>query len=286
MFTPEQWGAVEIFSKFHAETYKLSDIERRALNGVGNHFSKAITFRTLAHEIAPNLEIERQELAARGFSPATHSRQLSAVIEASILELYSAVDCAAKVVIGIYRKRHVRGLKNSTRKLFWSSDKIKGDFPAEMGSILKAASWFDELVFLRDELTHLETGMCNFDDKTSTISYMHTGIRTGDRALIIEDIFVWLETMIQAINNFLGATFRHFNKQLNSIPIPVVCGMTSGRILMRRVDPTQPLTFDSGTCESFVWFEKPENPTCPFAQKCGAYPKSHLLSESKSTDYS
>lgn len=50
-----------------------------------------------------------------------------------------------------------------------------------------------------------------------------------------------------------------------------MCGMVEGRLLHRYVDPSKPLDFNSGRCGSWIWFELPENPTCPFKEFCGAY---------------
>jgi hypothetical protein len=35
--------------------------------------------------------------------------------------------------------------------------------------------------------------------------------------------------------------------------------------------PLGEITFHSGACGAWVWFELPENPTCPFKDDCGAY---------------
>ena len=47
--------------------------------------------------------------------------------------------------------------------------------------------------------------------------------------------------------------------------------MVGERLLERWVNPADELTFDSGRCASWQWFERPENPTCPFKENCGAY---------------
>ena len=31
------------------------------------------------------------------------------------------------------------------------------------------------------------------------------------------------------------------------------------------------ITFDSGACGAWIWFERPKNPACPFKDHCGAY---------------
>lgn len=276
MFTPERWGEAERFSQLHSKTYNLSPTGKRALSGVINHFEKALTFEALAQKISPRLEVDRQQLEEHGYSPSLNSRELSAVIEASVLELYSSIDCTAKIIIELCANGRVRGLRKSTRYLFEQTDRISGDFPDALKINLKSAGWFKELRFLRDELTHLQTGSCHLNDETSKIFYMHVGIRREDKPLIIDNILHWLRETRDSVNATIGSVFRFFNEQLSPTPLHIMCGMTMGRALLRQVDPSQPLTFHSGTCQSFVWFEKSENPTCPFADNCGAYHGSAL----------
>ena len=102
VFVPELWGQVELFSKLCSETYKFNEREQRALAGIGQHFEKAITFQRLAVKLLPNLVVDRAEINERGYTPAMNSRELGTVIEAAILELYSSVDCTAKVLRAIY----------------------------------------------------------------------------------------------------------------------------------------------------------------------------------------
>jgi hypothetical protein len=41
---------------------------------------------------------------------------------------------------------------------------------------------------------------------------------------------------------------------------------------MRMLNPADPvITFDSGICMSYQWFEPPAGPGCPFSDNCGAY---------------
>ena len=103
---------------------------------------------------------------------------------------------------------------------------------------------------------------------------MHTGMSKNEAPLIIDDIFAWLDTNAEDINAFLGAVFHFLFSTLASTPVQQMCGVTKGRMLMRSVIPTDPLTFDNGLCLSSHWFELPENPSCPFAGECGAYARS------------
>ena len=73
---------------------------------------------------------------------------------------------------------------------------------------------------------------------------MHMGMRLRGGVYVLEDVFAWLA---ETINKLDGQ----------------VCGFVEGRILMRYLNSTEPLTFDSGQCFAYQWFERPENPTCP-----------------------
>lgn len=270
VFAPELWGEVDRFANFHAGTYKFSDIDKRAVSGVGNHFQKAITLQTLAVKLRPGLDVERKQLEERGYTPALNSHELSAVIEASILELYSSLDCTAKVLRAVCGPG-AGSFPKSTRKLFCNYEKVTGSFPDELKEIFRTADWYEGLRYLRDELTHLATGSCSLDHKTGVVSYMHTGMKVRGQVYILEDIFAWLTETLNKVNRFLGQVFRVLNSTLKSTLVQQVCGFVEGRVLMRYLDPTEPLTFNSGKCFAYQWFEKPENPTCPFVEHCGAY---------------
>jgi hypothetical protein len=270
VFAPELWGEVDRFMNLHGETYKFSGRDSRAVTGVKNHFQKAITLQALAVKLRPGLDVDQQQLETRGYTPALNSYELSAVIEASILELYSSVDCTVKVLRAVYGNGS-RSFPESTRRLFNTFEKVTGSFPDKVKEVFREADWYDGLVYLRDELTHLATGSCSLDHKTGIVQYMHLGMRLHGSVYVIEDIFAWLADIISKINGFLGSIFRVLNSTLKSTPVQQTCGFVEGRILLRYLDPTEPLTFDSGRCFAYRWFERPENPTCPFAGNCGAY---------------
>jgi hypothetical protein len=125
------------------------------------------------------------------YTPAFNSHELATVIEASILELYSSLDCTAKVLHAVYGHGS-RAFPKSTRKLFCNYDKVTGSFPDELKEVFRTADWYDGLRYLRDELTHLATGSCSLDHKTGVVSYMHMGMKLRGQVYIIEDIFTWL----------------------------------------------------------------------------------------------
>lgn len=248
IFAPEFLGQVELFSNFCSETYKFNARQQRALAGVRQHFDKAGIFQSLAEKLRPTLAVDRAQISEHGFTPAENSRQLATVIEAAIMEVYSAVDCTAKVLRAIYGPS-TRGFRDSTRFLFHSFDSITGDFPDAIKDILRNAGWYEDLRFLRDELTHLGTGSCYLADDTEAVSYMHFGIKTEGKPLIVDDVFKWLLTLIAVVNDFLGRIFLFLRSSLKSTPVMQICGVVEGRMLMRYLDPTQEVTFASGQCQ-------------------------------------
>ena len=253
VFAPEQWGEVDRFANFYSGTYKFSDREKRAVAGVLNHFQKAITLQTLAVKLKPGLDIDKKQLEERGYTPALNSHELSAVIEASILELYSSLDCTVKVLRAVYGSGS-RSFSESTRRLFQNFEKVTGSFPDELKEVFRKADWYDGLLYLRDELTHLATGSCSWDHKTGVVQYMHLGMKLRGSVYVIEDVFAWLAEIINKLNGFLGIVFRVLNTTLKSTLVQQVCGFVEGRILMRYLDPTEPLAFDqrSMLCLSVV----------------------------------
>ena len=270
MFAPETWGEAEKFAKFYGPTYPLRDLQKRNVSGVANHIHKALAIYALVQRLRPNLNIDRDELDTRGFTGAQHSKEFSAVFKSAILELYSAVDCAAKTVIAIYENRS-RNLGSSTRGLFQNFEKITEPFPEEIKRILRAVDWYHDLRVVRDELTHREIGHCSLDHKTGQVNYLLHGLVHEDRPLHIPDIFSWFEQKFHQVNQFTGILFRYLNTTLGAGEVMAVCGMTQGRMLIRYVNPAQVLTFDNGRCGSRQWIDNPAGPTCPFKPWCGAY---------------
>lgn len=270
MFAPEQWGQVNRFSKFASTTYKFTDVQRRALSGVATHLNKARTLHALAIRLRPNLEIDEAEIEANGWTPALHAHELSTVIEACMTEIYSSIDCTASVLFAVYGAT-TRGFKKSTSGMFKNFEKFSGSFPDEIKVALRSATWFRSLRYLRDELTHLDTGSCHNDRQTGIVNYMHTDMKVGEMCLIIDDIFSWLATTWDEVNRFIGSVFVHLNATLQDGQVMQMCGVVEGRILMRVVSAHEPLSFDSGVCMSRHWFDRPDEPSCPFKDRCGAY---------------
>lgn len=270
MFTPEQWGEVSKFGKFYSGTFEFDNRVQRSISGVQSHIQKYLTLVSLAKKLEPNLEVDRVELEEQGFTPAANAREIAAVIEAAILELYSSIDCTVRILAAIYMKDS-RGFKKSTRGLFQNIDKITGSFPLNLKTTIADASWYWNLLYLRDELTHLETGSVNAHENTKSLRYFHFGIKKSGGTFVLNDVFEWLDNMFEEVNRFLGEVFRHLNECLKDEAVFQICGMVKGRALHRYVSPVGELTFDSGQCGAWTWFDQPENPTCPFKEQCGAY---------------
>lgn len=273
MFAPERWGTVDYFAKFYSTTYQFSAVQRRAVSGVSAHFNKAQYLLALAHKLKPNLQIDAAELEQNGYSAIHNSHELGTVIEAAILELYAVLDCTAKVIHAVHGKT-TRGLKDSTSGLFKNIGKAEGSIPDAIRKAILDAHWYNQILLIRSEITHLMPGSCHLDRDSDFVRYMHTGLLAQGKPLIIDDVFGWLDTLIVSINRFIGLVFHHLSAKFDDKPIHEICGMVQGRLLHRYIRPTYPaekITFDSGECGAWVWFEKPENPTCPFTEVCGAY---------------
>jgi hypothetical protein len=270
MFAPELWGEVDKFQRFYTTTYTFNERDVRAVEGVQAHFIKFLRLSALGRKLQPNLGIDEAQLDEGGFTPADNAGELATVIEAAILELYSSIDCTVKVLRAIYGGT-TRGFRDSTRSLFQSIDKLTGEFPDALKPVFANANWYPELLLLRDELTHLATGVVRRNSTGGPVYYIHYGLKPSGNPLEIEDVFSWLETMTGHVNAFLGIVFHHLNGTLKDTPIMEPCGMVESRILLRQLSPADQITFDSGTCMSWIWFDLPGNPTCPFKDHCGAY---------------
>ena len=270
-FAPQYWGQLERFAQFYSKTYKFRPNSMKALSGAANHFRKAVTFKNLSIKLVPNLEIDKKELEANGYTPAENSMELSAVIEGIILELYSSIDCTRKIINEIYGK--YPGIPDSTRKLFQNAfdNKIDERVPEILRATLREANWYTGFRKIRNELTHSDVGSCHSDPKTSKISYMHTGFQIDGKALVIDDIFDKIEKTFSDVNTFLGKIYVFLNSTLSEEEVWQVCGFFGYRLYSRFVIPSKAVDFDSGRCESYEWFEKDKNHTCPFVDTCGAY---------------
>lgn len=273
MFAPEYWAEVQKFRNLHSGTYKFNRQEQLALAGVLANFNKALRLLRTAEQLLPTLETDNAELEAEGMTAGENAAQLNTVFEAMVLSLYSTLDCSAKVVRAVFG-RGARNFRASTTFTFENFHLIAG-LPPLVTSALAQARWFRPLRLLRDQLTHYTEGHSLLDPRTGRLQYMHEGVTRRGRPLIIPDAMIWANAYLQGINAFLGAVFHAMNETLDDSPVMAVCGMIQGRVLHRYISPKEPMSFQSGQCGAWVWFEKHDNPTCPFAENCGAYQRKH-----------
>jgi len=269
MFTPERWSSSRRFSRWHSSTYKFNEIQKRALLGVEGNLVKAGHLRSVYEKIIPNLTIDENQLNKNGYSPGLNSAELTTVFEALIVSQYSAIDCSIRVLRASLGGS-VRGFKDSTRKCFQSFERIEG-LPEEFKIHLREASWYFKLMNLRDEIIHFSLGSNSLNKDTGKIQYIHTGIKIHDKPLVIDDCSEWLFDLDKSVEKFIEGIFSELCKTLKSEKLIEYCGFVQGRILTRYIDPTEEVNFNSGQCMSHIWFEKPEEPSCPFSEYCGAY---------------
>ena len=227
----------------------------------------------LAIKIIPNLRKDDEELREKGYTIASYSKELAAIIETMFIELYSSVDCTRQILSAIYRKYDGITSK-STRKLFANanSDKIDNRVPKEIRKTLKESMWYHNLMKIRDSLIHSNTGFC-YKDRNDVINYIHPDLGTPEKAFVIKGVFIELYKYRDEINKFLGTIFHELNQTLNSVEVTQVCGIFRGRVYERKVAFTYNLNFSSGRCLSFIWFlrENEKKYVCPFKNECGAF---------------
>ncbi len=239
--------------------------------GAANHFNKSLLILGVARDHVRKLPEDDAQLEERGFTAAQRGRELSALIESILLGLYSSVDCARKVITSIYRKH--RGVKQSTRKFFkaCADGTVAETVPGEIRNAFSSARWYNDFRRLRDALTHSDIGSCHLDQDSGKVSYMHAWLGANNRALVIEDIFLHLENLFAQVNQFMGEVFHYLNETLNDDEVKQMCGIFGGRGYTRWVRPSEATDFNSGRCDAYRWFEKDENPDCPFMGTCEAY---------------
>lgn len=238
-----------------------------------NHFHKANRLLCVAEYIAPLIEEDERELREKSFTSSRRSLEFTAVVESAITALYSSVDCARKTLRIVYPK--AQGLPDSTRKLFQNAvnGKIDQSIPASIVDALTAADWFVPMRVLRDALPHTNTGSCHRDHETGKIRYFSDAVKPISGKGYVDDFLPYIFDVRNKINQFLGQIFSELNKSLDDSEVWQMCGMFYGRVYHRFVRATEAVDFNSGRCGAFEWFEKDENPTCPFVGSCGAYQK-------------
>jgi len=148
---------------------------------------------------------------------------------------------------------------------------VSDNIPFGIREAFKNADWYEQFRSMRDALTHSDVGSCHLDEETGKVRYMHSKLGTDRKALVVEDIFDHVEKLFQKVNIFLGKVFAALNETLIDEETWQLCGFFGGRVYSRFVRPIEVIDFHSGRCEAYEWFEKEENPCCPFSDVCGAY---------------
>jgi hypothetical protein len=223
----------------------------------------------IALEISPKLAEDESELKEHGYTDSKRSKELSALIESVILELYSSLDCTRKIISEIY-KTH-RGVRDSTHKLFNNmfEGTVAETVPLEIRDTFQSASsWYPEFLKIRDALTHSDVGSCHLS-KDGKIRYSNFATGDGKRPFTKEDIFQYLDTLQEQINRFTGSIFAYLNTTLHDDEVQQLCGIFGGLGYTRYVRPSEAIDFNSGKCNN--WFDSPGKPRCPLADNCGAH---------------
>ena len=270
LFVPETWGEATRFQALCHGTHRLDEDTERALAGVTTHYGRCLQLTDLAKRLGPKLQTGKRRSQARGRAAAARHEEVGAMVEAAIFELYASVECAARVRRAVHGE-DARGLKKLAGFFFGSARKMPGALPESPESFTQGAVWYEDLCRIRDELVCVDSGIVRLNEREGWAEYVHPGITMNGEMLVLEDVFVWLEELRGEVNEFLGEVFQQLNGTLKDRPVKTPCGLVGGHPLERWVSPADELTFDSGRCASWQWFEQPENPTCPFKESCGAY---------------
>lgn len=274
MFAPEKWSSITKFQQLMGPPFEINREIRKGVNSAGNHMAKFTVLAGLANRLTDQLVEDSAELTEKGYSPAIRSKEFAALIESLFCELYAALDGVRRTLYAAYKK--VKGVQNgSTEKLFKraSENQYGPEFPEDIRAVLATAfdSWFPRLRLIRTEVTHGDIGSCHLDEKSEKVFYMHGGLGSGTRALVIEDVVADLNQQSVSVSALVEAIFLSLCSKLEPVERTAYCGIYKGRFYQREVVPSADMTFDSGRCKSRVWFDKEAGYECPLRQSCGAY---------------
>lgn len=276
LFNPKLWGEVERFMVFHQTTHKFGGRARSALHGVTGHFERASQLCLLAKGMTAALEGDRHDLLRNGVSVNPNAASLTAILEAAVIELYSAVDCTRQVVYAVYKG--TRGTPDSTTKFFGRAreGKLEACIPELIRNAFACADWFHGLRRLRDAVVHSNVGFCTLNGATGKVAYSPRGVADEGRPEELSDAFATFDRWSIAVNAFIGSVFHALNQNLNDAPITVLCGWFNGRAYQRQIRNSEALDAHSGRCASHSWFESDDNPACPYIGSCGAFRRAKL----------
>ncbi len=187
------------------------------------------------------------ELEKFGHGSGARSREFAAIVETLFCELYAALDGVRRTLYGAYR--NVRGVqKESTERLFRRAKEKKygPEFPEDIRATLASAydAWFPRLRSIRSEVTHGEIGGCHLDAKSQKVRYMHQGLGTPTRAMVIDDVVGEVNSHFQSVSKLVESVYRPLCSKLEPVEKPFVCGIYRARIYQRVVAfrPTCPFT--------------------------------------------
>ena len=79
-------------------------------------------------------------------------------------------------------------------------------------------------------------------------------------------------------NELMNIVFNELVSTLEDKEIKLICGTYKGRFYERFISIESLKDWQSGTCYSYKWFEKDENPVCPIKDSCGAYARAKKTS--------
>jgi hypothetical protein len=274
MFTPEQWSSITKFRRMMGPPFEINRELQKGVSSAENHLAKFTVLAGLANRLGERLAEDQAELDQKGHSPAIRSKEFAALIESLFCELYAVLDGVRRTLYAAYR--NVAGVQNaSNEKLFKraSENGYGSEFPESIRTALAAAyvSWFPKLRLIRTEVTHGDIGSCHLDEKSETVRYMHSGLGSRTKALVIEDVIAELNQHWMSVSELVENIFSSLCSKLEPIERTTFCGVYKGRFYQRDVAPSAVMTFNSGRCKSIAWFEKEPGHECPLRQHCGAY---------------
>jgi hypothetical protein len=236
VFIPEQWSSVRKFRQFMGPPFKVDRDLATGANAAENHLEKFSVLAGLANRLKDQLAEDATELAERGHTPASRSKEFAALVEALFCELYAVLDGIRRTLFSTCNK--VRGVQNkSTERLFKKAkDKEYGsEFPEDIRAALASAfdSWFPRLRSIRTEVTHGGIGSCHLDPKTDKICYIHGGLGSATRAFVIEDVVEELNGKAGSVTALVETVYRLLFSLLEPVDRRVMCGFYKARCYER-----------------------------------------------------
>ena len=276
-FAPDHWTEVHRFGEFCQtscksggnRTFAYSGRPFQAYQGSHGHLASFRTLIEIAKQLAPSLASDKKELETRGHTAGRNEQALRTIIEVAVKELYSALECTVNVIHALYGEK-IRDFRRSASRFIEDKNRIQSSLPPEI-RLPHRAAWRDILA-LRTQLTHWNLGHAAMDDE-GRFTYGHYSLRTNDTPFSVDDVFAWLRTLEDRLVQFQENVYGFLNENhMEPGAVQVTCGIYRGRFYTRLVDPTEPLTRNSGICQARTWFEKEEGATlCPLKDDCGAY---------------